>query len=72
MCTLSETSERWTSLGTSHDERIMTAVARSKALARCSAKFCELTDVKLGENFHSAHERVMTERADTSGIRTKL
>ena len=31
MCKLSETSERWTSLGTSKDERIMTAMVRSKS-----------------------------------------
>ena len=54
MCQLSETSEWWTSLGTSNDERIMTAIARSKArarcnaMAKCSAKFCELTDAKFG------------------------
>ena len=34
---LSETSERWTSLSTSHDERIMTAIARRNAKARCKA-----------------------------------
>ena len=51
---LSETSEWWTSLSTSHDERTMTAIARSKArarcnaMARCSATFCELTDAKFG------------------------
>ena len=28
MCQLSETDERWTSLGISHDERIMTAIAK--------------------------------------------
>ena len=57
----------------------MTAIARSKATARCkataicSAKFCELIDAKfgVGENF-GAHERAMTERADTCGIRTRL
>ena len=37
MCKLSETSEWWTSLSTSHDERNMTAIARSKARARCKA-----------------------------------
>ena len=36
-----ETSERWTCSGTSHDERIMTAMARIKAMALCNAKFCE-------------------------------
>ena len=41
MCKLSETNERWTSLSTSHDERIMTALARSKAMASSNAKFCE-------------------------------
>ena len=41
MCKLSATSERWTSLGTSHDERIMTAMARSKAMTRSNAKICE-------------------------------
>ena len=64
---------------TSHDERVMTAIARSKArtrcnaMARCNAKFCELTDAKFeaGEYFR-AHERAMTERADTSGITTRL
>ena len=79
MCKLSETSEWWTSLGTSHDERIMTAIARCKArakcnaMAKCNAKFCELTDAKFeaGEYFR-AHERAMTERADTGGIRTSL
>ena len=58
MCKLSETSGRWTSLGTSHDERIMSARskarARSKAMAMCSAKFCvTLIDTGLGENFWS-------------------
>ena len=61
MCKLSETSEWWTSLGASHDERIITAIARSKArararcnaMARCSAEFCTLTDAELGENFWS-------------------
>ena len=56
---LSETREWRTSLGTSHDERVMTARARSKAMARsrgmarCSAIFCELADANLefGENF---------------------
>ena len=57
MCKLSETSERWTSLGTSHDERIMTAMARSKsmttwnAMANCNEKFCEHSDAERGENF---------------------
>ena len=62
---LSETSEWWTSLGTSHDERIMTAIAISKArarchaMARCSAQFCELTDAKFGfgDNFYSPRMR---------------
>ena len=50
---LSETSGRWASLGTSHDERLMTAMARSRAMAKCSAIFCELTDAKVefGEIF---------------------
>ena len=64
-------------MSTSHDERIMTAIARCKARARCnatprcSANFCELTDAKfeVGEYFR-AHERAMTERADTGGIKT--
>ena len=43
---LSETIERWASLGTSHRERTMTEEERekrkrSKAMARCSEKFCE-------------------------------
>ena len=37
MCKLSEASGRWTSLDTSHDEWIMTAMARSKARAMCKA-----------------------------------
>ena len=47
MCKLSETGEWWTSLSTSHDEQIMTAIAKSKArarcnaVARCHANFCE-------------------------------
>ena len=51
------------SLSTSHDERIMTAIARSKArakcktMAKCNAKFCELTDAKLGDNFQSPQMR---------------
>ena len=59
MCTLSETSEWWTSLGTSDDERIMTAIAISHAMARCSAQFCELTDAKFGfgDNFYSPRMR---------------
>ena len=54
MCKLNETSEWWTSLSTSHDERIMTGIARSKASARCkamskcNAKFCELCNAKFG------------------------
>ena len=48
-------------LGTSHDERIMTAKARArnkagarcKAMAMCSAKFCELIDTGLGGNLWS-------------------
>ena len=43
-------------------------------MARCSAKFCAtLTDAKFedGEYFR-AHERAMTERAETGGIRTRL
>ena len=58
---LSETGERWTSLSTSHDERIMTAIARNyararcKAVAKCSAEFCELTDAKfrIGDSLQS-------------------
>ena len=37
MCKLSETSKRWTSLGTSPDERIMTAMARSKSMTTWNA-----------------------------------
>ena len=37
MCKLSETSEWWTSLSASHDARIMSAIARSKAKARSKA-----------------------------------
>ena len=37
MCWLSETCERRTSSSISHDERIKTAIARSKARARCNA-----------------------------------
>ena len=48
-------------MSTSHDERIMTAIARSKtrarckAMARCNAKFGELTDAKfgVGDDFQS-------------------
>ena len=50
---LSETSEWWTRLEhfsrlTDHDSN-----GKKQALARCSAKFCELTDgkVEFGENF---------------------
>ena len=41
------------------DERIMTAIARSKArarckaMAKCNAKICELADSKVGDNFQS-------------------
>ena len=31
MCKLSETSERWTSLSASHDERIMTPMAKKQS-----------------------------------------
>ena len=66
MCNLSETSERWTSLSTSHDEG---KVQRNGKMQREILR--TLTDAKLGENFR-AHERSMTERADTCGIRTRL
>ena len=38
-------------------------------MARCNAKFCELTDAKfeVGEYFRT-HQRAMTERADTAGL----
>ena len=58
---LSETDERWTSLTISHDERIMTAIARNKARARCNAmanatrNFCELAGT--GDNFQSPRVR---------------
>ena len=69
MCKLSETCERWTSLGTSHDEPIMTASAISLFLAKCNAKFCELIDAEIeADEYFRAHERAMTERADTSGM----
>ena len=53
--------------GTSHYERIMTAMARSKsmarskAMARCNAKNCEPTDAKVefGENFQGADGRAI-------------
>ena len=56
MCKLSETSERWTSLSTSHGERIMTAIARSKAMARCSAKFVNTDCPPCLVRTFSAHE----------------
>ena len=53
-----------TSLSTSHDERIMDSKKQLQkqskgkvqgAMARCSAKFCELTDANfgIGDNFQS-------------------
>ena len=33
----SETKEQWTSLGTSHDERIMTAMSKAKAMSKARA-----------------------------------
>ena len=73
MCQLSETSERWTSLSTSHDGRIMAAIARCKASAICNARFCEHWLMpNLARTFKGAHERAMTERAETGGIRTRL
>ena len=57
-----ETSEWWTSLSTSHDERIMTAIARSNARTRCHAKICDLADAKFGwlAITFRAHESAMT------------
>ena len=63
MYKLSETSERRTSLGTSHDERIMTAIARSRARARCKAmarwsvKFWAVNNSKVGGNFQPTNAR---------------
>ena len=56
MCKLSETSEWWTSLSTSHDERIMTAIAKQskekvQSNGKCNSKFCELASSKAAENF---------------------
>ena len=56
MCKLSEAREGWTSLSTSHDERIMTAIARQskskvQSNAKSSAKFYELASSKAGDNF---------------------
>ena len=50
-CKLSETSEWWTSLSTSHDERIMTAIAKQckgkvQSNGKCNAEFCELASSK--------------------------
>ena len=66
MCQLSETSEWWTSLSTSYDKWIMTAIARSRARASCNAKVCELTGGKFeaGEYFRAHKYAMMTERAD--------
>ena len=42
-------------------------------MARCNAKFCELTDAKFeGGEYFRPHERAMTERADSGGIMTRL
>ena len=60
---MSETKERRTSLGTSHDERIMTAIARSKArtkcyaMARCGVKFGTLINSKVGKNIQPINAR---------------
>ena len=68
MCKLSETSERWTSLSTSHDERIMTVIAKQSkgkvhSNGKCNAKFCELAGSKAGDNSQSECA-MMTESAD--------
>ena len=50
---MSETSEWWTSLSTSHDERIITAIVKQskgkvQSNGNCNATFCELTHAKFG------------------------
>ena len=63
MCKLSETSEWWTSLSTSHDERIMTAITvRSKGKVQSNGKLQHeilytLTDFKLGGTFQPINAR---------------
>ena len=72
MCKLSETSERWTSSGTSHDERIMTAIAiakQSKGKMQSIGKnatrnFVNWLAPKLAITFRAHKCAMMTERAD--------
>ena len=63
MCQLSETDERWTSLGISHDERIMTAIAKQSNGKMQREIFVNLLTPKLAITFRAHKCAMMTERA---------
>ena len=66
MFMLSETSEWWTSLGTSHDERMLQSNARARCKARANATrhFVNWLTPKLAITFRAQGCAMMTEKAD--------
>ena len=64
MCKLSATCEWWTSSSTSHDERIMTAIARSNARAMSKVMVNATLWTLIDRPTWRRTFRTMTERAD--------